>query len=239
MTLRLSTALRQQLMGVPVTITSTAILVPAGAASYEITGGTTFHTEGFRPGMIVKASSFANDENNVYSLVTLVATDGLELTVTVSAANQLVAVAASPSVTILATAQSFKDVFTYGVMCIYTGSQPADADTAPTGTKLLEISKGSAAFAAGNPANSLEFDAPVAGVLGKKDADTWSDTGIQSGTAGWFRFYANDFDVAASGLCFDGSVATSGAQLNLSSTAIVLDATTTIDEFEITLPASA
>lgn len=237
MSLRLSTKLRQQLMGVPVTITSTAILVPAGAASYEITGGTTFVTEGFRPGMIVKADGFVSNENDVYSLVTLVATDGLELTVTVSDANQLVAVAATPSVTIVAAAQSFKDIFTYGVLCIYTGSQPASADVAPTGTKLLEITESSGAFVAGAVGNGLSWDAPVAGVLGK-DSTVWSDAGLASGTAGWFRFYANDFDTGSDSLCFDGAVGTSGAELNLSSTAIVLAATTTIDEFEITLPSA-
>ena len=235
MTLRLSTELVQQLMGVPVTITSTAILVPAGAASYEITGGTTFITAGFRPGMIVKADGFAADDNDVYSLVTIVATDGLELTVTVSDHDQLVAAAASPSVTILAVAQSFKEIFLYGVLCIYTGSQPATADIAPTGTKLLEITEASGAFVAGAVGNGLSWDAPIAGVLGK-DSTVWSDAGLATGTAGWFRFYANDFDTAANALCFDGAVGTSGAELNLSSTAIVLAATTTIDEFEVTLP---
>lgn len=238
MALRLSTELRQQLMGVPVTITSTAILVPVGVDSYEITGVTTFVTEGFRPGMIVKADGFASDENDVYSLVTEVATDGLSMDVTVSDANLLVQVAATPSITITAVAQSFKDIFTYGVLCIYTGAQPATADIAPTGTKLLEITETSSAFVAGATANGLSWDASVAGILGK-DATVWSDTGIVSGTAGWFRFYANDFDTTANALCFDGAVGTSGAQLNLSSTSIVLDATTTIDEFEITLPANA
>ena len=234
MTLRLSTKLRQQLMGVPVTITGTDILVPAGAASYESTV-VNFLTNGFRPGMTVKADGFVSDENDVYSLVTKVDADGLQLTVTVSDADQLVQVAASPSITILAVPQSFKDIFTYGVLCIYTGSQPASADVAPTGTLLLVISIASGDFVAGTLTNGLLWDAPVAGVLGKA-AGVWSDAGLATGTAGWFRFYANDYDTGSNALCFDGAVGTSGAELNLSSTAIVLAATTTIDEFEVTLP---
>ena len=61
-----------------------------------------------------------------------------------------------------------------------------------------------------------------------------------TGTAGWFRFYANDLTTGASSTAarFDGSVSTSGAQLNMSSTAITAGATTTIDSFTVTMPAS-
>ena len=239
MALRLSTELRQQLMGNLVTIVSSAILVPAGEVSYEITGGTTFLGEGFRPGMVIKADGFASVENDVYSLVTLVDSDGLGMAVTVSDADALTSVAASPEVTIIAVRQSLKEILAYGILCIYSGNQPANADTAPSGTLLLAITTDGGAFTKGTKTNGCAFDDPVAGVLGKKDADTWSDTGIATGTAGWFRYYCNDYDVSASGLCLDGTVGTSGAQLNLSSVAIVEDATTTIDEFEITLPANA
>lgn len=234
MTLRLSTICVDRLMGEVITITGTDILVPAGAASYESTSSN-FLTGGFTPGMIVKADGFVSDENDVYSLVTKVDTDGYQLTVTVSDANQLVQVAASQSITIAAIPQSFKDMFTYGVLAIYTGAQPATADISPTGTLLLLISEASGAFTAGTASPGLQWDAPVDGVLGK-DGTAWSDAGLSTGTAGWFRFYTNTYDNDGSGCNFDGAVGTSGAELNLSSTAIVLAATTTIDEFEVTLP---
>jgi len=236
MTLRLSTLLRDQLMGEVVTITGTDILVPAGAASYESTV-VNFFTAGFHPGMIVKADGFVSDENDVYSLVTKTDADGLQLTVTVADADQLVQVAATPSITIAAVPQSFKDIFTYGILAIYTGAQPATADIAPTGTLLLLITESSGAVVPGTLTNGLQWDAPVDGVLGK-DGTVWSDAGLATGTAGWFRFYTNLYENSGSGCNFDGAVGTSGAELNLSSTSIVLAATTTIDEFEVTLPAA-
>lgn len=236
MALRLSTKLRNLMVGEMITLTATDLSIALADSSINSVAGA-FLTTGFRPGMVIDIAGFlTNATNNQWAHVTSVSADGTKMIVAVDVA--FINEAAGDSVTLLAEAQSLKDILAHGVMCIYTGSQPADADTAPSGTKLLEISKASGAFGKGFTAHSLEWDAPVAGVLGKKDADTWSDAGIQSGTAGWFRFYANDFDITADALCFDGAVATSGAQLNLSSTAIVLAATTTIDEFEITMPAN-
>ena len=193
----------------------------------------TFLTLGFRPGMVIYIDTFTTNPVDAWAHITSVV--AAEITIT----GVTLTTEGAENGQLLAEAQSLKDILAHGVMCVYTGSQPASADIAPTGTKLLEVTKASGAFVAGAIANSLEFDAPIAGVLGKKDADTWSGVGLESGTAGWFRFYANDFDVSSNALCVDGSVGTSGAQLNLSSTAIVKDATTTIDEFELTVPKTA
>jgi len=237
MTLRLSTVLRDRLMGEYVTKTATTISAVITTDVYADSGNGLL-SAGFLPGMVIKVSGFTNDENNVWSTIASVESDGSEMSVTVAAADALATEAAGNSVTIAAEPQSFMDIFRYGVMKIYTGSQPADADDAPTGTCLLIISVASGAVTKGTSTNGLEFDAPVDGVLGKADADTWSDAGLQTGTAGWFRFYTNEIDEGGNGCNFDGAVGTSGAELNLSSTSIVSGATTTIDEFEVTLPAS-
>lgn len=235
MTLRLSTKLRQQLMGVVVTLTATDISAANADSSLNSVAGA-FLTSGFRPGMVIDIAGFTGTAaNNQWAHVTSVSADGLKMIVAVDVA--FVDDAAGESVTLTAEAQSFRDIMRYGILCIYTGSQPATADVAPTGTLLLAITVASGAFTKGTLTNGLDWDAPVAGVLGKTSA-VWSDAGIATGTAGWFRFYANDYDVASNALCFDGAVGTSGAELNLSSTSIVLAATTTIDEFEVTLPAS-
>jgi len=219
MALRLSTLLANRLAGYQVAYAAATLSVTDADTIADSANG--LLTAGFRPGMIIEISGFTGTVgNNQIAVISLVASTGATMDVVVE--NVLVA-----------------DAEGYGVMCIYTGSQPATADLAPTGTLLLLITKASGAFTKGTTTNGLEFDAPVAGVLGKKDADTWSGVGLASGTAGWFRFYANDYNVAAGALCFDGSVGTSGAQLNLSSTSIVLDATTTIDEFEVTVPMTA
>lgn len=236
MTLRLSTALRQQMMGVQITLTASDISAAAADNSFNSVAGA-FLTTGFRPGHVILVSGFTGGGTtaNVWHHITSVSTDGLKMIVTTPVA--LVDDAAGESVTMTAEAQSFKDIMAHGVLCIYTGSQPASADVAPTGTKLLEITESSGAFTKGTLTNGLQWHAPVAGVIGK-DSTTWSDAGLATGTAGWFRFYANNFETGANGLCFDGAVGTSGAELNLSSTSIVLAATTTIDEFEVTLPAA-
>jgi hypothetical protein len=131
---------------------------------------------------------------------------------------------------LVSLSRSVQDIFKDCFIDIYTGSQPATANLAPSGTLIATIfSDGAAA--------GLEFDDAVAGVLSKKSTETWSGPGIApGGTAGWFRLRAagdlgtqNDTDER-----IDGAVATSGAELNMSSTAIVTGAVQTINTFTIT-----
>lgn len=88
---------------------------------------------------------------------------------------------------------------------IYSGSQPADADTAASGTLLAELTMATPSFAA----SSSE------GVIA---AGTISDdsSANNSGTAGWFRIVKSDGTTCV----LDGSVSTSGAELNLVTTSI-------------------
>jgi len=94
-----------------------------------------------------------------------------------------------------------------------------------------------------NSANGLLFGDSAAGALVKKVGQTWSGVGAANGTAGWFRFEGAVADAGSADSSevfhrLDGSVATSGANLNLSSTAIVISATQTISTFTLTEPAS-
>jgi hypothetical protein len=134
----------------------------------------------------------------------------------------------------------FKGLFTDGVIRIYSGTQPTSADDAESGTLLCTITVGSGAFTAGAATNGLEFGTPGSGTIAKSTSETWSGVAVATGTAGWFRFYANAMTTGSSttAVRFDGSVSTSGAQLNMSSTAITSGATTTIDSFSVTIPAS-
>lgn len=141
---------------------------------------------------------------------------------------------------LLAT-DSFKETMVDGVIRIFPGVQPTSADDAEGATHLVELTLASAAFTPGAPEGGLEFgDAATAGVLPKKTGEVWSGVATATGTAGWFRFYPNARTTGASTTAarFDGSISTSGAQLNMSSTAITSGATTTIDSFTITFPAS-
>ncbi len=136
--------------------------------------------------------------------------------------------------------QSFKDIMAAGVIRIFPGVQPASADDAEAATHLIEITVSSGAFTPGQAAAGLNFAAPSGGAVAKAASEVWSGVAAATGTAGWFRFYANDRTTGAdaSHARFDGSVSTSGAQLNMSSTAITAGATTTIDSFVVTMPAA-
>ena len=127
------------------------------------------------------------------------------------------------------TDDCFQELMALGFLDIYSGGQPADADTAESGTKLVAITVDSLG-------TGLSWADAVAGVCAKA-AEVWSGVGLVAGTAGWFRFYAaaHTLGVSTTAIRFDGSVGTSGAQLNMSSTTIAVGATTTIDTFTITL----
>lgn len=90
-------------------------------------------------------------------------------------------------------------------------------------------------------ANGLQWGDSAAGTLVKHPSQTWQGTAAATGTAGWFRFEAavNDagaLDSAEAILRMDGAVATSGAELNMANTAMVLGAVQTISSFSVTLP---
>jgi len=132
-----------------------------------------------------------------------------------------------------------------GAIYIYTGTQPANADAAPTGTLLGIVTVGAGAWTAVSAnTNGLTFAAAANSILDKASAETWQFKGLASGTAGWFRFVtgvtlADDLalDATFDHPRIDGRIATSGAEMNLSSVTVVVDAVTTIDTYRITWPA--
>ena len=89
--------------------------------------------------------------------------------------------------------------------------------------------------------NGLMFGAPSAGVISK--SGVWSFNGIAAGTAGYFRLIGSTPDAGALITAapwlyrMDGSIATSGADLNLSNITIAIGAPNTIDSFSFTIPA--
>ena len=106
-----------------------------------------------------------------------------------------------------------------GKLRIYDGTQPANADTAiTTQTQLAELTFGSTAFGGA-----------VAGVA-TANAITSDTTADNTGTATWFRALKSD----GSTVIFDGSVGTSGANLNLNSVAISAGAAVSVSSFSYT-----
>lgn len=138
-------------------------------------------------------------------------------------------------------ATGMKGAFANGVMYIYSGPQPVNADSAVQGTLLGIVTVSAGAFTFGVATNGLNFDAPVAGVLSKAAAEAWQMVGIAAGTAGWFRLMGNATDSLGASTTLprlDGSIATSGADLNLSNVTIAVGTPVTVDVFQYTLPAS-
>jgi hypothetical protein len=91
-----------------------------------------------------------------------------------------------------------------GYLRIYSGSQPATPETAASGTLLAELRF-----------NATAFGASSSGVI-TANAITSDTSANNTNTAGYYRALKSDGTTAL----WDGSVSTTGADLNLNSTAI-------------------
>jgi len=91
---------------------------------------------------------------------------------------------------------------------------------------------------AGNRGNFLYFNYATGGAI-SKTVDTWSGEVATTGVAGYFRIVQDDDDgtSSTSQIRLQGSVSTSGAELNLSNTSLTDGTTLTIDTFSVSLPA--
>ena len=249
MTIRLSTGLRNKMMGMEALV-SAIINGDDQVVELNITGGDdtitrasgSFITDGFVAGDVLKAfgcTTVANDAAITGLRPKTVA--ALTLTLDGAVLDTDEALPASGGVICAANGGCMKDVMRNGILCIYSGSQPANGDTAFSGTLLVSITVGSGAFVCGTETYGLEFGDEASGYLEKCDGEVWSGVAVATGTAGWFRFHANATDYVVSGASttlprIDGSVGTSGADLNMASTSIVSGSTYTIDSFKLTLP---
>ena len=244
--LKYSTGLRDAMNGkqaqvVGAIIGATLAFVDGGASADTITdSGNGFVAAGFVPGQklfVQGATTAANDAALSGVRITSVA-EGT-LTIPTGSVNTAEAGAAG-TVVAVAEGGSLKDIMRDGVLKIYSGAQPADADTAAAGTLLITITVGSGAWVAGAYGNGLEFENdPLSGEV-EKNSEVWSGLGLADGTAGWFRFYANPTDAGSASTTLpriDGSVGTSGSDLVMGSTAIVTGRTYTIDTFKLTFAA--
>lgn len=115
---------------------------------------------------------------------------------------------------------------------IYSGTQPADPDTAPgTGNTLLaEIDLGTAAVfgnaATGTGGSASSVTATASAILPKTDSSANA-----SGTAAWFRA-VNKGTTAV----IDGSVGTSSADLILDNVSIAAGQSVKLNSWKVKLP---
>jgi hypothetical protein len=118
-----------------------------------------------------------------------------------------------------------------GFIKIYTGTPPATADMAATGTLLVTISNASSA-------TGLTSGAAASGTLPKTTSEVWSGVNAVSGTAGYMRYVApgDDGTASATQMRLQGTVGVASADLILSSVNLSGGAVQGIDTSNITLP---
>lgn len=240
---RLSTGLRNAMLEGVVKVQDA---VAASTFSYTAAGGTDGVAQildsanglgNFNIGDFVTVIGSTNN-NGKYGQITTVAAGELGVSVigtafTAESAGTAAVVAAS-------SGGSLRGIFRNAVIRIYTGTQPATADTLETGTMLCKITRASGAFTPGVETNGLNFGQTSSGTTHKAASEVWSGVNTTSGTAGWFRLYDNSESTGTSttAIRLDGACAASGSQMNLTSTALTEGVTTTIDTVNLSMPAA-
>jgi hypothetical protein len=130
---------------------------------------------------------------------------------------------------------SVKSAMDGGVIKIYAGTEPVDADAAiGSATLLCTISNNDAG-------TGINFDAtPTSGVLVKATAEVWSGTCAASGTATFYRFVSltDDGTSSTSFKRMQGTVGVVGADLLVSSTAFVSANLRQINSFAAGMPSA-
>jgi len=119
-----------------------------------------------------------------------------------------------------AAADAFSDLLDNGYLRIYDGAQPATADTALGAQVLL------AELRFANPASGAASNGVIT-----FSAITSDSAANATGTAAWFRALKSD----GTSSVWDGSVSTSGATLNLNSTAIQVNAQVDVTSLTFTV----
>jgi len=110
-----------------------------------------------------------------------------------------------------------------GTLTIYSGSAPADADDAPTGTVLAAITLPTPAFGAAS-----------AGACAK--IGTWEDSSANaSGTAGYFRIVSNGGHVIQGTITATGM----GGDMEMANTSIIEGGVVTVTSYNFTMPEAA
>ena len=126
------------------------------------------------------------------------------------------------STAVNAQADALSDLLDNGYLRIYDGTQPANANTAITTQVLLAELR----------FNATAAPAASSGVL-TMNSITQDSSANNTGTATWFRALKSD----GSTVVFDGSVGTSGCDLNLGSTSITSGASVAVTSMTFTVSA--
>lgn len=253
MTVRLSTALRNNLAGPTgfgATFANGIIEIRTGSQPGTADSAAT----GTLLGTVTLASGAFTAETAGSQTITVSGSAGSVDTVTVGSVNIIPLGAVSFDTDTTVTAAALRDAIIRAGIYRATSSGAVVTVLAPVGTgdahnglalattvTTLTATSGGNITGGVDAANGLKFAAPASGAVSK--SGTWSFVGVAAGTAGWFRLKAAITDAGGADSTFvyprlDGSVATSGADMNLSNITIAVSAPTTVDSFTYTQPAS-
>lgn len=252
MTIRLSTSLRNAIVGY------SGFAAAFSGATLEVRTGTQPATAdaadtGTLLGTVTLSSGAYTPETPASQTITISGTSGSVDTVTVGTVNIIPQGSVAFDTDTTTTAAALRDAIIRNGLYKATSSGAVVTVIAPAGTgdmhnglALSTTTTTLTATSGGNIAggvsavNGLKFSAPSAGSISK--LGVWSFTGIAVGTAGHFRIKASASDAGgvdstATYPRMDGSIATSGADMNLSNLSITVGAPTTIDTLTVTMPA--
>lgn len=117
-------------------------------------------------------------------------------------------------------------------------------NSATLASTVTTITKTDTNFSGGvAAANGLKWEDSDAGSMSKRTGQNWTGLVGANGTMGWFRLYGPNTDTgiedtAGTTLRLDGSISTSGAQLNFTSTSVSSGATQTVGSFAVNINAA-
>lgn len=123
---------------------------------------------------------------------------------------------------------SLRAALTAGFINIYNGAEPATADAALGGATLL------CTISVASSGTGITLDAvAVDGVASKPSGVVWSGVNAATGTAQFYRYVApgDDGTLSTTQCRVQGRIATAGADINMTSTALVSGATQTLSSF--------
>ena len=133
----------------------------------------------------------------------------------------------------LAETGSVKAALNLGFIDIYSGTEPASADAAATGTKLLRVSVASSG-------TGTTLGSSSGGIIPKNSGEVWSGLVLSTGTSGYFRWVeaADDGTLSTTQKRLQGKCGTAGAEMLMTALGLTAGATHTIDAANIIFPAS-
>lgn len=251
MALRFSTGLRNNLAGnkgFASTFAKGSIRIYSGSQPASADSPVT----GTLLGTVTLSSGVLTQEVRASQTITIAGSAGSINTVTVSTLNIIPSGAVPFNTSTTQTASDLCDAINRDGLFDATVSGAVVTVLAPRGAgttynsvafattvTTLTATVGAGALTGGVAAvNGLTFGAPVGGTVSK--SGIWSFNGAAVGTAGWFRLVASSLDDGSASTVLermDGSVAVSGADMNLSNISIAIGAPNTIDTFAYTQPA--